>query len=252
MALPRIGEISKCVALGRKENIPVNQLIGTVLIERTIDLISLLVIMIIMLFVDGKTLGPFLVDNVYIPLQQKLASVFGFPWIFWILLTAMGITFLFIIYSSQKKLRKFRFFAKIFDAGTGIMHGLKTVARIRRKGEFIFHTFFIWGNYILMTWVVVFAVKSTSGLGLSDGIFLLVIGGLAMSAPVQSGLGAFHFIVSRGLLVVYGVSLEDGLVYAILAHESQIIFGAVVGVYSFYALMKKNKVTNQDIIKAPL
>jgi hypothetical protein len=87
---------------------------------------------------------------------------------------------------------------------------------------------------------VVFAVKSTSHLDLSDGIFLLVIGGLAMSAPVQSGLGAFHFIISRGLFVVYGISLEDGLVYAILAHESQLIFGAILGLYSFYALVKKN------------
>ena len=91
-----------------------------------------------------------------------------------------------------------------------------------------------------MTWVVVFAVKSTSHLDLSDGVFLLVIGGLAMSAPIQSGLGAFHFIVSRALVVVYGISLEDGLVYAILSHESQLIFGAILGTYSFYALIRKN------------
>lgn len=240
MALPRIGEISKCVALGKKENIPVDQLIGTVVIERTIDFLSLLVIMFIIIFVDGGILGPFLVDNVYLPLQQELSSMFGFAWIFWILLVATGIAFLFIIYVLREKLRKIRFFAKLFDTAKGIIHGLKTVANIQRKGEFIFHTIFIWVNYILMTWVVVFAVKSTSHLDLFDGIFLLVIGGLAMSAPVQSGLGAFHFIISRGLLVVYGISLEDGLVYAILAHESQLIFGAILGVYSFYILIKRS------------
>lgn len=242
MALPRIGEISKCVALGKKENIPVDQLIGTVVIERTIDFLSLLIIMVIMLFVDGSTLGPFLIDNVYVPLQQKLASVFGFAWIFWILLAGSGILLLVILYLTRNRLRKFRFFVKFFDTGKGIIHGLKTIARVRRMGEFLFHTVFIWVNYILMTWIVVFAVKSTSHLGLSDGIFLLVIGGLAMSAPVQSGLGAFHFIVSRGLYVVYGISLEDGLVYAILAHESQLVFGAIVGIYSLWALVRKNKV----------
>ena len=87
-----------------------------------------------------------------------------------------------------------------------------------------------------MTWVVVFAVKSTSHLDLFDGIFLLVIGGLAMSAPVQSGLGAFHFIISRALVVVYGISIEDGLVYAILSHESQLIFGAILGFIHFMPL----------------
>jgi uncharacterized membrane protein YbhN (UPF0104 family) len=248
MALPRIGEISKCVALGRKENIPVDQLIGTVVIERTVDFLSLLFIMVIMLFADGKTLGPFLIDNIYLPLQQKLASVFGFAWIFWILLAAAGIALLLTLYLLRNRLRKFRFFSKFFDIGKGVTHGLKTIARLMRKGEFIFHTVFIWVNYILMTWVVVFAVKSTSNLGLSDGIFILVIGGLAMTAPVQSGLGAFHFIVSRGLLVVYGISLEDGLVYAILAHESQLIFGAVVGIYSLYALMRKSKEPDISIL----
>lgn len=97
-----------------------------------------------------------------------------------------------------------------------------------------------------MTWVVVFAVKSTSHLNLADGIFLLVIGGLAMTAPVQSGLGAFHFIVSRGLFVIYGISLEDGLVYAILAHESQLIFGTILGIYSFYALVRKTRSINKS------
>lgn len=239
MALPRIGEISKCVALGKKENIPVDQLIGTVVVERTIDFFSLVTIMIIMLFVDGSTLGPFLVDNIYTPLQIKLLSIFGFAWIFWILFPLTGILILYILYHFREKLRRLRFFSKIFDTLKGITHGLKTIASIEHKWEFMFHTVFIWINYTLMTWVVVFAVKSTSNLDLADGIFLLVIGGLAMTAPVTSGLGAFHFIVSRGLFIIYGISLEDGLVYAILAHESQLIFGAILGIYSFYALVRK-------------
>lgn len=241
LALPRIGEITKCVALGKKENIPVDQLIGTVVIERSIDVISLLVITIIMLFVDGSTLGPFLMNNVYNPIQEKVTSVFGFAWIFWLILLVSGILVLYLIYYFRHNLRKIRFFAKLFDAAHGIIHGIKTVTRIQRKWEFVFHTFFIWINYTLMTWVVVFAVESTSHLGLSDGIFLLVIGGLAMSAPVQSGLGAFHFIISRGLMLIYGISLEDSMVYALLAHESQLIFGAVIGIYSFYAIFKKSR-----------
>ena len=51
MALPRIGEVSKCVALGKKEKIPVDQLFGTVVIERFIDFLSLLSIMVIMLII---------------------------------------------------------------------------------------------------------------------------------------------------------------------------------------------------------
>jgi uncharacterized protein (TIRG00374 family) len=240
MALPRIGEVSKCVALGKKEKIPVDQLIGTVVIERTIDFLSLLVIMVLMIIIDGKIVGPFLVDNIYQPIQQKVSDIFGAAWIFWGILSFSGVLVLVLLIVFRKNLRKIRFFAKIFDTLKGIIQGLNTITIIKRKWEFLFHTVFIWINYTLMTWVVVFAVKSTSHLDLSDGIFLLVIGGLAMSAPVQSGLGAFHFIVSRGLMVVYGISLEDSMVYAILSHESQLVFGAILGVYSFYSLVRSN------------
>lgn len=240
MALPRIGEVSKCVALGKKEKIPVDQLIGTVVIERTIDFLSLLVIMVLMIFIDGKIVGPFIVDNVYHPIQQKVSDIFGAAWIFWLILSFSGVLILVLLILFRKKLRKIRFFSKIFDTAKGIIQGLNTITIIKRKWEFLFHTVFIWVNYTIMTWVVVFAVKSTSHLDLSDGIFLLVIGGLGMSAPVQSGLGAFHFIVSRALMVVYGISLEDSMVYAILSHESQLVFGAVIGIFSFYALVKKS------------
>ena len=240
IALPRIGEITKCIALGKKENIPVDQLIGTVVVERTIDIISLLIITIIMLFIEGSTLGPFLMNNVNTPVHEKLISIFGFAWIFWLILFLAGAISIFILYYFRNNLRKIRFFSKIFNAVHGIIHGIKTITKIQRKWEFIFHTLFIWTNYTLMTWVVVFAVESTSHLGLKDGIFLLVIGGMAMSAPVQSGLGAFHFIVSRGLMLIYGISLEDSMVYALLAHESQLIFGAILGIYSFYSIFKKS------------
>ena len=81
----------------------------------------------------------------------------------------------------------------MFDLARGIINGLKTITNLKRKWEFIFLTVFIWINYALMTWVVVFSIESTSHLTFGDSIFLLVIGGLAMSAPVQSGSG--HFII---------------------------------------------------------
>ncbi|MFN8240068.1 MAG: lysylphosphatidylglycerol synthase transmembrane domain-containing protein [Bacteroidales bacterium] len=241
MALPRVGEISKCVALGKKDNIPVDKLIGTVVIERTIDFVSLMVILLIMLIVDGSTIGPFMKNNIFDPITEKLASVFGSAWIIWpILLLAGGLT-VYFLYAFRNRLRKIRFFAKFYDAGQGIIHGLSTITAIENKWEFLFHTVFIWLNYALMTWVVVFTVDSTSHLSFGDGIFLLVIGGLAMSAPVQSGLGAFHFIISGGLMAIYGISKADALVYAILSHESQMVYGAILGIWSFYALVGKKK-----------
>jgi glycosyltransferase 2 family protein len=241
LALPRIGEITRCVALGKKEKIPVDQLIGTVVVERTIDFISLLIIMIILIFTSGDQIGLFLKESILVPIQQKIISIFGNTWILWVILFFLGAVTMFLMIKYKKSLRKIRFFSKMFDLARGIINGLKTITNLKRKWEFIFHTIFIWVNYALMTWVVVFSIESTSQLTFGDSIFLLVIGGLAMSAPVQSGLGAFHYIISRGLLIVKGIPLEDGLVYALLTHESQLIFVAIIGTISFFIIFRKDK-----------
>jgi len=240
LALPRIGEITRCVALGKKEKIPVDQLIGTVVVERTIDFLSLLTIMIFLIITSGDQIGIFLKESILVPIQQKIFSIFGSTWILWVILFVLMVAGFFLLIKYKKRLRKIRFFAKMFDLARGIINGLKTITNLKRKWEFILLTLFIWINYTLMTWVVVFSIESTSHLTLGDSIFLLVIGGLAMSAPVQSGLGAFHYIISRGLLIVKGIPLEDGLVYALLTHESQLIFVAIIGTISFFIVFRKH------------
>ena len=240
LALPRIGELTRCVALGKKEKIPVDQLFGTVVIERTIDLLSLIVIMVVLILIRGKEINQFLKENIFIPLQEKVFSVFGPTWFIWLVMVAILFLALLIVFNYRKNLRKIRLIAKLFDLAKGMISGFKTISRLQRKREFIFHTVILWTSYTLMTWVVVFAIEPTSHLTLGDSIFLLVIGGLAMSAPVQSGLGAFHYIISRGLVFVEGVNLEDGLVYAFLTHESQLVFVIVAGLISFFIISRSS------------
>jgi uncharacterized protein (TIRG00374 family) len=240
LALPRIGEITRCVALGKKEKIPVDQLIGTVVVERTIDFLSLLTIMIFLIITSGDQISIFLRESILVPIQQKIFSVFGSTWILWTVILIVIVAGFFLLIRYKKQLRKIRFFSKMFDLARGIINGLKTITNLKRKWEFIALTIFIWINYALMTWVVVFSIESTSHLTFGDSIFLLVIGGLAMSAPVQSGLGAFHYIISRGLLFVKGIPLEEGLVYALLTHESQLIFVAIIGTISFFIIFKRH------------
>lgn len=245
LALPRIGEITRCVALGKKEKMPAEQLFGTVIIERTVDLISLLSIMIGLIFMRGAQINQFLKVSIFIPLQQKVFSLFGFTWIIWMIIILILAISVYFLISYRKNLLNIRLFAKVVDIFKGIANGLKTITRLENKWEFIFHTIFIWINYTLMTWVVVFAIEPTSHITLGDSIFLLVIGGLAMSAPVQSGLGAFHYIISRGLAFVEGVKIEDGLIYAFLTHESQLILVLIVGTISFYMIFGRHRKENK-------
>jgi len=248
-ALPRLGEVTRCVTLGKRENIPVDSLIGTVIIERVIDLIMLLLIMLVLMISWAEKFGAFFKDNIFSPMQETITASLGGMLLFWILVFgAIGLVIL-LLYLFRKPLGRISLVVKIGDFLKGILEGLKTIYKMERKWEFILHSVLIWFFYIMMTWVVVFALKETSSLSFIDGIFLLVIGGLGMSAPVTAGFGAFHWITSRGLVYVYGLSLEQGGAYAILSHESNSLFTILLGTISYIILMTTRKKQHPETTK---
>jgi len=151
-----------------------------------------------------------------------------------VILAAAALVVLYFV--MRKKLHDRPFFRKIYEFGDGISHGLKSIARMKKKWEFIMLTVLLWIAYLFMSFFPLLCLKSTSGLGITGALFILVVGSFGMAAPVQSGLGAYHWIVSRGLLVAYGIPLEEGLAYATLSHESQIVMIAVTGSISIFAL----------------
>jgi uncharacterized protein (TIRG00374 family) len=240
-ALPRLGELTRCVSLGNREKIPVDSLIGTVIVERVTDLVMLLLIMLVLLFSWMDKFGSFFNEQIYTPLQDKFIEVFGGAWVFWLILFSALAILMVLFYLYRKALVRFRLIRKLKDVLKGVLSGLKTIYRMKRKWEFILHSVLIWFLYILMTWVVVFSLEELSGLTFVDGMFLLVIGGLGMSAPVTAGFGAYHWITSRGLMLVYDFSLETGTAYAILAHESNSLLTILLGALSYTLLMTSRK-----------
>ncbi|MFW5820438.1 MAG: lysylphosphatidylglycerol synthase transmembrane domain-containing protein [Bacteroidota bacterium] len=242
-AFPRIGEITRCAGLGKKENIPVDKLVGTVIVERMIDLMSLVILLGILIIFRFETFGTFFRESVFIPLGEKISQTLAFSMFIWIIFGG-GIVISIILYIIfREQLSQIKIVSRGKNIIKGIAEGLKSVYMLRKRGKFLFHTAFIWMNYWLMTWVVVFALPATSDLKLIDGLFLLVIGGFGMSAPVQSGIGAYHWIVSRGLVAVYaGITLEEGLVFATISHEAQSLLVILLGSLSFILLFRKQKI----------
>lgn len=245
-ALPRLGEVTRCVTLGRKEKIPVDSLIGTVIVERVIDLLMLMLILFILLISWMDKFGEFFGKQVFLPLQEKVVGTFGGALMFWLVVGGGILGILLLLYLFRNKLAKFKLVRKIREILLGILDGLKTIYKMKRKWEFIFHSISIWLLYILMTWMVVFALKETSGLTFIDGMFLLVIGGLGMAAPVTAGIGAYHWITSMGLVYVYGFSRELGGAYAILAHESNSLLTIIMGAVSYLVMAMSFKKTSPE------
>lgn len=251
-AFPRIGEITRCASLAKKEKIPVDKLIGTVIVERAVDLLSLFILLIFLLIIRIDTFGSFLGDSVFEPLSEKISSTLNFSWFIWVVIAGTPLAFIALYFIFRQQLAKIAVVNKVKNMVKGVLSGLKTVYKMKRRWEFIFYSVLIWFLYLMMTWVVVFSLPATSGLKLVDGLFILIIGGLGMSAPVQGGIGAFHWIVSRGLASVYAfITLEDGLVYATIAHESQALFAILFGSISFFLLISRKETGKPIAPKTP-
>lgn len=238
--LPRFGEVTRCATLNRTNKIPMDALIGTVIIERAIDVIILLSLAVIIFFAKIDFFGQFLKTNVLDPLHNKIFTTFNFPPVAWLAII-LGILVFIIIFAFYRYLfSNFPLYKKIKKIILGIMDGLKTVFKMKKRIIFIFYTVLLWTIYFLMTWVVVYSIPATSHLTALDGLFLLVIGSLGMAAPVQGGIGAFHWIIYKGL-TIYGITREKGLVYATLSHESQALLVIILGAYSFLLLFLQRK-----------
>jgi glycosyltransferase 2 family protein len=230
LAIPRIGEITRCGSLAKAEKLPFNKLIGTVIVERVIDLIMLFFTMTLVAILEYDVLSGFLKEKIVGPLAARTNGIYGIVIIAGILLSGLA-AIVFIIRKGGNN----KFILRIRKVMDEIFAGLKSVLRMKNNGWFLFHTFFIWFIYFLMTYVCFYCLESTSHLDIKAGMFVLVIGGLGMSAPVQGGIGAFHYIVSQGLQL-FGVSSTDGIVYATLVHTSQTLLVVVLGTLSLILL----------------
>lgn len=241
LAAPRLGEISRCGSLNKTDKIPFDSLIGTVIVERTIDLLTLIILTIIIFFSKINFFGDFITQNVYLPLSGKFQNMFSST--FWTLFL-IGIVFIsfIIIWFFRESISKLKVFQKLRKIGLGVLDGIKSIYKMKRFSAFIFQTFFMWLMYFLMTWIMVFALPETSSLTAIDGLFLLVIGSFGMAAPVQGGIGAFHWIISRGL-TIYGIPYEKGLAFATIIHESQLLMVLILGSISLIIVVLNRKKT---------
>lgn len=236
MLFPRLGEVSKCAALSRKENIPFDKLVGTMLVERTIDILTVIVILGATLAAGTTATGSFLSENVFMPAEKKLSSSLGSATIVTVIVVLLIITAIVMFFMLRERLSVNPLFRRMYSFSDGLLSGLKSIGRLKRKWEFAFLTLLLWVAYFFMSYFPLLCLESTSHLGIGATMFILVIGSFGMAAPVQSGLGAYHWIVSRGLLMAYGIPLEEGLAYATLEHESQMILIAIAGAISLYVL----------------
>ena len=235
IAIPRAGEITRCTSLNQTENIPVDKLFGTIILERVIDFLILISLVIFTLILkldllldlfhtlfEGRSLNP-------LPILVVILSI-----------SSVGIVLFFLL---KNKIKNSTFWLKVKTFLWGVKDGIKSIKGLNNKLGFWFHTIVIWLMYLLMTYVCFFSITATSFLSIADGLYTMVIGGFGMVAPVQGGIGAYHYIVKTGL-VLLEVSEEAALLFATIVHTAQTLMTLTVGGISILMvfLTRKKKV----------
>lgn len=236
MALPRIGEITRCGALTKTEKLPFDKLIGTVIVERMFDVIVMFLLAVVTFFIKIDFFGSFILDKIVTPTISRFSGI-NFWWILPIFLLSIVILCVFVYYLQKGNALS----EKILSFVKGVIDGFSSVYKLEKRGLFILYTILLWLYYWLMTWAVCFSIPQTANMTIIDGLFLLIVGSIGMSVPVQGGIGAFHYIVALAL-TIYGLDFNTaGLLYATISHESQMIVEIILGLLSVYFVFRKKQ-----------
>lgn len=246
LALPRLGEVTRCGFLSKKENIPFNALFGTVIAERVFDLVVLLFIIGVVLVTQIQVIGGFLNQILIKPLLGVYSGNLVAIIIVLSSLILLAVISLFIFRKLKPWLKTTMLYGKIESFVDGFMEGLKSIAKLKQRGLFFFHTFMIWFLYLLMIVLPFYAFAETSLLGFLDGITILGIGSLGIVAPVPGGIGSYHFVITELLSQLYDIPIKAAAAYATANHASQTIMIIVVGLVSYILLiLVKTKARNE-------
>lgn len=233
--VPRMGEVTRCGILNKTDGVQVSGALGSVVTERVIDVICLLTALLAAFIIEFDTLNSFFFSFLEEKIDTELPQQASFAFTL-IAIVAISITLILVIsyYLAQRYkriLKRNKLYIKIRRFLRDMTEGVLSIRNLQSPWKFWLATLLIWVLYFYMSFVVVFAVKQTAHLGHDAGLAMLITGGLGMAAPVQGGIGAYHYLVSS-VLVLYGIAQETGIFLAFLLHSSQTFMVIATGLIS--------------------
>lgn len=224
MSIPRSGEVSRALILKKYEDVPFDKGFGTIIAERVVDSLFLLGFIFLALIIQFDIVKTFVLDK--IPLNALLiVGTIG---------CVLFVVFLGIIKKSQHP-KVIWFKQKI----SGFMEGLQSILKMKNRGAFLLHSLIIWGGYVLMFYVTIFALPDTTNLSLGAVLAAFVVGGIAITLT-NSGFGAYPFLISK-ILLLYGVAETSGNTFGWIVWTAQTLMIVVLGTLSFLLLPLINR-----------
>ena len=228
LIVPRMGEFARCGVLKHYDGVSFPKAIGTVVTERAID--SLLVLLIALLtFLSQIPVFTRFFDKT----GTRIDTLFtNFSLAGWLVTAVCGVAVLILLYYL---LRRLRFINKVKGTLKGIWKGVSSLKDVHNVPLFLFYTIAIWGSYFMHYYLTFFCFKATSGLSLSCALVTFIVGSIAVIVPTPNGAGPWHFAV-KTMLILYGVGETDALYFVLIVHSVQTLLVVLLGLYAWLAL----------------
>lgn len=235
LAFPRLGEVARCGILNKYEKVPLDKAIGTMVTERIVDMLSILLVGAYLFVAEHDRLIEF-----FVKLAGGKSTGSGNSYLPLILLMAMVAMF-FMVFRFRNRVS---FFRKVVDLLKGIWEGVQSIRYVENPLMFLFHSIMIWVAYYLMIYLSFYALGETANVGWNAAWACLFFGGFAMAAT-QGGIGAYPLAVQQ-VLILYGVTSNIGLAFGWIVWTVQTVSLVFAGILAMGLLAWLNKGEEQE------
>ena len=233
LALPRLGEVLRCTFLQRYENVPFQKSLGTVILERAVDLVCWLFLLIVAMLLNNGLLSQLVVDQETGTTLQEWFAQKGLSYIgnylIYIVIAVIALIVI-IIRATRSWWQKKPALVKVADFFKGIWHGFVSIKDIPKPWHFVFWTIAMWVFYFFGVYLFFHALPYLQHVGPGAAFTVLVFGTIAFIIS-QGGLGAYP-LITAGIVMLYGISYTQGLAAGWIGWILQTAVSLILGFFS--------------------
>lgn len=234
-AVPRLGEVVKCTLLAKHEKLRADKLIGTIIIERTFDLICYLLFICVTVLIQIDKVGSYAKEKI-----DDMSRSSGMPvWLEIIIIGVIITLFIFLIKFLFKKYPDNKLILKINNIVKGIAEGFRTIKKIKNRKAFLLHTGFIWLMYLSQIYIGFKSMEGIDHLGIQAAFSVLSLATLSMILT-PGGIGSFPIFVMQ-TLSIYTIAAPLGKAFGWLMWGVSTGIVLMVGLICLVALPYINR-----------
>lgn len=225
LGVPRSGEVLRAATVSTYEKIPFDKAFGTIVSERIADVAMVLLITIFGFLIQTERLILYFQENEINPFVS--------------LGILLGILFIGIIILNIIRRSNHPFMVKIRDFAVGLLEGMRSILKMKHKRGFILHTLFIWVMYLLMFYVIKYALPETESLTIAGFMAAFIVGSFAISTT-NGGIGVYP-IAMGAVLLLFGINQQAGEAFGWIMWGSQTLMVVILGGLSLLILPLYNQ-----------